>query len=391
MYDVRPRQGLAALTATRWDFLIVGAGIAGLSLAEALVHRSRARVLILEAERVGAGASTRNAGRLTHAGCTTPVIAEHARDCRRSLRALETRIRHSLLIQPMGEVTVLYRSSEVEHIRNAVLPSLRHAKLDGQLISAHKVERLIPGYTMEGVVAGFHSRASFVVHHDSALFGLLEYLTRSGVVISERSPVDDLLFSGQAVCGVQVGDRDIEADNVVLCSAGRTVDFLAGLDLHVPLTVVRQQTLVTEPIRNPGWPIVRWTGPESSGGVHRTVRGEMIAACQHPQGDPTLDNGCTPGFLTRTTRQLARNLPPLRGIAVLRQWGGVNAKTADHMPYAGQVPSHPGLWTLFGMNAFTMYPLVADRLATTLLGMEAHPAVAGYALSPTRGVRLRSM
>lgn len=385
------RQTGSPLPATRWDFLIVGAGIAGLSLAEALVRRSRASILVLEAGRVGQGASTRNAGRLAHAGITSPAMAYLARASRESWHEMQKRIGWSLHFQQLGEVTVFYREEEIARYEQAIRPALRSAGLACRIVSASKIAEIVPGYAPEEAVAGFYSRESYVLHHDAALYGLLETILGAGVVVREHAPVTGFLYSGDAVTGVEAAGREIVAENTVLCCGDATGGYVADLGWQVPVRVERQQMIVTETLRPLKWPIVRWTGPESAGSCHQMSRGEVVAACQDPNGDVTPNDGCSLAFLGRTTRQLFHNLPILRGSAIIRQWGGRTTKTADHFPFAGAIPGYSGAWALFGMNAFTLYPLVAEWLATTLLGESAHGIFQRCALSSERGVTAAPM
>ena len=142
-----------------------------------------------------------------------------------------------------------------------------------------------------------------------------------------------------------------------------------------------------ENIHDPGWPVIRWTGPVSSGSCHRTARGEILAACQHPLGDIVNNNHTTMEFVLRTADQLYHHLPMLRQAAIFRQWGGVTSYAPDGLPYAGPVPDRPGLWVLFGINGFTIYPLLADYLSSALLDKAQDTFIADFSLSPTRGIR----
>lgn len=373
----------------RWDFLIIGAGIAGLSLAEALASQAKVRILVLEAARVGAGASTRNAGRLAHAGMMTPELAELARQSRVAWYEMQRRIRWSLHLQQLGEVTVYYREQEVERFEAIVQPALRAVGLKGRLIAPARIPRYVPGYDARDAIAAFYSQESFVLHHDAAIYGLMEVLLEAGVSVQENSAVTGFLQHGEEVTGVMLDDREVQAANVILCCGDAAIDLVKKLGWETPLKIERQQMIVTETIRNLNWPIVRWTGPISSGSCHQMARGEVVAACQDPNGDTRQDNGCTASFLTRTARQLFHHLPILRKTTIMRQWGGVTTKTTDHLPFAGPIPGRPGAWGLFGMNAFTLYPLIAQWLAAVLLGKQAHPILERCTFSSPRGMAIR--
>jgi glycine/D-amino acid oxidase-like deaminating enzyme len=372
---------------TGWDTVIVGAGIAGLSLAEALTRTPGSRVLILEAARVGAGASTRNAGRLTHAHCTTYARAALAYEARLAVLDLQMRLGSSFAIQTLGELTIFYREDEAVRAVKETLPALREVGLRGQLLDPHQLRLTITGFDPQGVVAALAVDASFALHHDAVIYALKRTLERRGVTIRTGAVVSALISSGDTVSGVMVGNQLYEAATIAICCAEGALDLLAQLGCYVPLKVVRQQALILASVQDQHWPIIRWLGPHASGSIHRVARGELLAASQRPGGDLQRDHNCTADFLTRTARELGQKLPALRGAAIIRQWGGLTTMTADDLPYAGKVPGQHGLWALFGMNAFTMYPLFAAHLAQAIRGDVPTSLLRRSALSQERGIR----
>lgn len=371
----------------RWDTLIIGAGIAGLSLAEALTRAPSGRVVVLDAARVGAGASTRNAGRLTHAHCTTPARAALARDARHALLELQRRLDSSFSLQALGEITVFYREQEAARAAEETLPALRAAGLRGRLLGPRQLCAALTGFNPEGAVAALAVDASLALHHDAVIYALQRTLEQRGVTIRPGAAVSALLGERGTIGGVIAGGQPYEAATVALCCAEGALALLAQLGWQIPLTVVRQQAIILASIRDQRWPIIRWTGPHASGSIHRVARGELLAASQRPDGDQQRDHGCTPGFLTRTARELAHKIPGLRGAPIIRQWGGLTTLAADDLPYAGPVPGQRGLWALFGMNAFTMYPLFAAHLAQAMRGAAPTPLLSRAALSPARGAQ----
>lgn len=370
-----------------WDYLIVGAGIAGLCLAEALSRKAKPSVLVLDAGRVGVGASSRNAARLTHAGCVTPQLAELARDSRQAINALRRRLGVTAMLQALGEVTVLYREQEIEQFKTQVLPALRHAGLEGALIPATQISERVRGGAFEQAIGAFVTPETVVMHPEGFIFPLQRELAKRGVVIREQTAFKEFVYQGKQVTGVLGWDETWSAKNVIVCSGSDGSDMVAGAGWVTPVKVVRQQVIVTEPVRNLGWPVIRWTGPVGSGQCHRTLRGELIGAAQHPRGEVIRNNQGSGTFMTRTAREFFEHLPVVCDAKILRQWGGQTTLTADHMPFAGPVPAHSGLWALYGMNSFTMYPLFADLLSEALLE-HASPSLLQYsALSAARGVR----
>ncbi|MGE4130970.1 MAG: L-2-hydroxyglutarate oxidase [Bdellovibrionales bacterium] len=116
------------------DFVIVGAGVVGLTLARELVKRKLGRVLIIEKEdHVGAHASGRNSG-VVHAGIYYPAGSMKAKFCvDGARRLLEYVDEHSLPILKCGKVIVATRPENVTTLGTL----LERAKANG--VEAEKI------------------------------------------------------------------------------------------------------------------------------------------------------------------------------------------------------------------------------------------------------------
>jgi glycine/D-amino acid oxidase-like deaminating enzyme len=302
------------------------------------------------------------------------------------LSSLQAQFKHNIILQSLGEVTVLYNESELHQVEHEILPSMRELGLKGRLIDCEGIRNYIPEYNPDGAVGAFITKETFVVHPDALLMGLIEVLRKRKVPVIEYARVSNLALDGKSVYGVLIDEEVIKAKRVILCCGTAGKDFLAGVGWLTPLEIRRHQTIVIDNIWNLGWPVIRWTGPISSGSCHRTARGEVLAACQHPEGDHVNNNQTSMDFILRTAEQLCSHLPVLSGGSILRQWGGVTSNAPDDLPYAGPVPDRQGLWALYGINGFTIYPLLADYLSLSLLGIKTEPIMSHFSLSAERGV-----
>ena len=228
---------LKKVAETKWDYIIIGGGIAGLSLAEALTRQSNTSVLILEGKLAGSGASTRNVGRLTHAGCTSQLKAKLAIETRKTLNNLQTHLKHNFILQSIGEVTVLYNMSEVHQMESIVLPFMKGVGLQGNLINREDIETYIPGYNTHGSVGAFVTCETFVVHPDALLMWLIHALRKRKIPIIEYTKVNHLVRNGNSICGVVSDECVIEAHQVILCCGTEGKDFLAEVGWFTPLEI----------------------------------------------------------------------------------------------------------------------------------------------------------
>src|SRR6478609_3439628 len=96
-----------------YDFVIVGGGIVGLTLARELARRHKGRIVVLEKEsEVGMHASGRNSG-VVHAGIYYAADSLKARFCVEGARDLLAYVdEHRLPVLKCGKVIVATKASD---------------------------------------------------------------------------------------------------------------------------------------------------------------------------------------------------------------------------------------------------------------------------------------
>ncbi|MGP0630164.1 L-2-hydroxyglutarate oxidase [Nitrospina sp. 32_T5] len=201
------------------DYVVIGGGVIGLSVARELKRRfPAARVVVLEKEtRCGAHASTRNSGVL-HAGFYYTADSLKARFTRDGNRRLtEFCEEHGLAIRKCGKLVVAKNESELEGLEEL----LRRARVNGVQLepvtedAAKKIEprvrtcgralfspttstvdpsEVIDALEREVIDAGIELRLGE---------GFAEW--RNGVVITEKESIE---------CGYVVNSAGLQADSV---------------------------------------------------------------------------------------------------------------------------------------------------------------------------------
>lgn len=130
---------------TKYDFIVVGAGIVGLSLAQELtLQYPKSSILIIEKEQeIGLHASGRNSGVL-HSGLYYPSASLKAKFCAQGARYWrEYCHEHSIACRPLGKVVVPTRAEDDQHLE-MLLGRAQKNQATAELIDTQQLKELEP-------------------------------------------------------------------------------------------------------------------------------------------------------------------------------------------------------------------------------------------------------
>jgi glycine/D-amino acid oxidase-like deaminating enzyme len=228
------------------DYAIIGAGFAGLATAILLREQNPAAdIIVLEAERVGYGASGRNAGFLsplaapvwllgaqrspeqawgaarinTQVHAVARWLAEHVPDC--ELEAAK------LALQAQSRISDAALQEFACAVASAGLP---HQRLESRARSGHM----------------FLEMDAYTVHPYKLVRGLAEHADRQRVRIRERARVRSVAALRAGGARVVLDGCALEAGKVVICTNAYTSAIDAGE--RVPAFVVHSFMTATAPV-----------------------------------------------------------------------------------------------------------------------------------------------
>jgi len=396
--------------------VVVGAGVIGVSCAYYLA-RAGARVMILERERLGAGASWGNAGTATPGHPPLNKPGRVAQGIRQMLDPTSPLYIHPSwnpalwrwllgfaryctpehvtravgIMAPLGKQSlalfdqlIVEERLECEYRRDgyydvcATEAGLAEARHEAALIEPHgyrpetldgdELRRREPALGPHAIGAVFHPEASSM---DPALF--LERFAlaagRRGVELREGVEVSSVIVEGGRAVGVALADRTIErADAVVLATGPLSLQLAKRLGTRIPVQPGKGYHRDI-PIGPNGAPRIRIACVLNEAStfclpMDTVVRfaGTMeFSGANQVMRRPRLQQ------LTRAGRLYFPGIGTARPVS---EWCGLRPMSVDGMPIVGSLPGPEGvsIATGHGMLGLTLAPVTGEIIANHVMG-----------------------
>ncbi len=367
------------------DIIIVGGGCQGVSLAYHLASKKAGKIILLEKNYLGSGAT---------GACAAGIRAQWGLpiNCLLALKSLEKfemmdeelNFPGGIHLKQGGYLILAYQESEFEQLRKNV--TLQNSfGIRSLLITPAEAKEIVPYLNIEGVLGGtFHGRDGYADPH-RVVFAYGEAASRMGVEIKKFTPVNQLIREKERIVGVETEKGKIYADKVVVTSGINTVNLLKDIDIEIPLWGEKHQALVTEPLE----PMVKSMVISFSLNLYcqQTPHGSFIMGCGDPNEPKGEDISSTFDFLRTMSKKINRLFPFFKNVRVVRQWGGSYDMTPDATPIIGKISEVEGLYisTGFSGHGFMLSPMSGELLSQIILGEE--PSININALDYHRFVR----
>jgi sarcosine oxidase subunit beta len=315
------------------DAVVVGGGTVGAWCAYFLRRAGLARVVLVEQDLLGQGASSRAAGVVRVQGGTPAAVR-----LSQWSRAFYLRQRDEIgtdsgfteqgyLLPCFTEAEVLAARSRMEMQAALGLPV---RWLDPDEVDAAN-PALAPGQTLGGTFCdqdGFIAPPRNVAAYTVAL-------VRSGVEVRERVSFLGLEDAGRTVLTSQ---GRIGAGLVVLTGGPKLAEVGRRAGLPIPAGGVRHQVAVTErhPDLDPGR--VPMVFDLAEGLYWRPEEGGLLFGMSNPDEPPGDNREVDEGYLAKMRARLAALVPATAGLGLRRVWAATIDYTSDHMPIIGRAP-----------------------------------------------------
>ncbi len=344
--------------------VIIGAGIAGCSLADELTERGETSVTVIDQGPLfkTGGATSHAPGLVSRTGASRMLygLADYTIE-----KMLSLDLDGAPCFLPVGVLEVATSDERMFELRR------RHGfaaswGFHGRIVEPDECAHLHPLIDPTTIVGGFHTTGEGIGKALRAAEAQARRAEARGARFVGQTRVLAIDHDGGRVTGVRTEQGTIAADLVVLSAGSWGHGLAASAGVRLPMVPMEHQYAVTRPIpalahlrdADASLPFVR----QFDGGVYMRDEGDRIGigSFEHRalpvsdadlrRDDPARETPSmfpfTPADFKAGLEGVLRVMPTLRDIGIERAFNGVFPYSSDGLPLIGEARDVAGLWVL---------------------------------------------
>lgn len=332
------------------EVVVLGAGIAGCTLAYHLAQRRVGPVVVYDPRTPGAGATGRAAGIVTEQ-LWNHWDVEVTRESKEQYAALSARWDPSAYA--VNGFVRWAQGPEARAVLEAALTRLRAWGVDVRELGRSELAERVPWGRFDDEPHAVWSPADSVVTPSTMGEIYAEGARKAGVEFVLGTPMTAFRRSAGS-WELVTGGRTIRSSIAVVAAGAWSKKILRGIGHPLPLAPYRTQAAVLRPPSGPSlFPSVHdidvdvYARPEANG---RLLAGDGTRLVEV---DPeTFQSGADESFVTHLAETFAQRFPGWSDAELVRAWAGVCTSTPDRRPLVGPIPGAAGLYAVTGFNGF---------------------------------------
>ncbi|HEX3087013.1 MAG TPA: FAD-binding oxidoreductase [Ilumatobacteraceae bacterium] len=368
----------------RAEVVIIGGGVMGTSAAFHLAEAGVTDVVLLEADQLSCGSTSKSAGgvRLQFSDEINIALALRSMD---AFERFADRPGADIALQQVGYLFLLTDPDDVVAFeKNTALQN--SMGVPSRMISAAEAGRLSTLAHVDDVLAASICMRDGHATPDAVVLGYATAAREMGVEIATQCPVTGIDVDGGDITGVRTA-RGTISTSTVICVAGAwspSIAAMCGVDL--PVKPVARPIWYTEPM--PDRPAhVPMTIDFTTGFYFHTEGPGLLFGMADPEQPAGFDSPMRPDWLEVVGDVVAHRAPALLDVGIAGGWHGYYETTPDHNALIGEASgvSRFIYATGFSGHGFLMGPAVGEVLRDLVMGHAPAVDVSGFDVERFKG------
>jgi sarcosine oxidase subunit beta len=354
------------------DIVVVGAGVMGASLAFHLAERNACRVVLLDKDHVGRGASGRSSA-LIRMHYTFPAEVQLA------VKSLEIFLRWKEIVgepsdfRKVGFVRIVPPSESENLKRNVEMQKSLGANT--RVVSRQELKDIEPDWFVDDIDVAAYEPDSGYGDGTNVAAGFLSRACELGVTYLPKTRAQKILVSASQVFGVATSRGEIHAPSVVLATGNWTKELTDPLGIDVPIETEYHEVAIVRSAQG-----MKLHGSACvdtitkiyfrSDGRDKTLVGTMSG--ERPVDPENFPERPTHDSLAQICEMACRRIPALKEAELMRCITGVYDVTPDSRALLGRLLID-GLFVVAGFSGmgFKISPAVGLTMSELIIDGQA--------------------
>lgn len=354
----------------RANYVIIGAGISGCSIAYNLAKRGAKDIVVFEKSFLTSGSTGRCGAGVRQQWATEMncILAKASIDFFET--AKETLdYEGDLEFKQDGYLIVAATKEEDEKFSENV--KLQNSLgIPSRKLTKEEALEIVPHLDISKIISATFCPTDGHLNPFTTTDAFYKAAKRLGVKFYFNEEVVEIITENNKVKRVITKNYNIETENIINAAGGysREVGLLAGID--IPVYSENHEILVTEPIEKIQGPMVM----SFSRNIYcqQVPHGSFIMGRSDPEVLRDHSTNSTWKFLDEMAKTVCDILPIVGELRVIRQWGGSYNMSPDRQPIISKVNELEGFYIACGFSGhgFMFAPITGILLSEIILGLE---------------------
>ncbi|MEI9401977.1 FAD-dependent oxidoreductase [Mesorhizobium argentiipisi] len=341
------------------EYVIIGGGIIGLSIAYHLTQLGHSDVLLLERDQLTSGTTWHAAGLVTQlrANENMAKLAQYSAELFQDLEKLTgqaTGFRQS------GSVTVAATPTRLEELKRSASMG-RSFRLDVEMIEAAEVKRRIPLLDVSDILGAAWIASDGMTNPIDTARAFAVGARHGGATILEQTPVTRIIIGNGQFTGIETARGTLRAEKAVICTGIWSRGIGADLNWTIPVHAAEHFYVVTESI--PNLPEALPTVRDMDARFYvKADAGKLLVGFFESDAKPWGMEGIASDFsfhflpedfdhIEPYLSAAIERMPALADVGLQLNFNGPESFTPDNRFLLGPAPEITGLYTATGFNS----------------------------------------
>jgi len=315
------------------DAVVVGGGTVGAWCAYFLRRSGLNRVIVVEQDTLGCGASSRAAGIVRTQGGTEWAV-RLGEWSRRFYLGQRDELGIDSGFVPQGYLLPCFSQADVAAARDRI--AMQNATgISVRWLDQTELEELNPTFAKGMAIGGAFCAEDGYLNPPRNVTAYAVALAETAVEVREHVSFTGLATSAGRVSGIQTSAGTISAPVIVLTGGPQLaqVGRLAGI--RIPVGGVRHQVAVTQPHPDLAPGRLPMVFDLANGLYWRPEEGGLLFGMSNPGEQPGEATAIDEAYLDLMRRRLADLVPVTAGLGLCKVWAATIDYTPDHLPIIG--------------------------------------------------------